>query len=218
MPQLNPFEANQGFDIIPSQECLLRFQNPGKTQDYNNQMDFRSALRAALVTVSRWETTPEQVKETVDNYEGSFGTNAMLWLGGHVEPYQYAGVLKGGFVEPQAGLAAPATVVTYLLPQGAEKVKQVNAPANSGENAERVKNAGGRGISGTVDPTRDYAYAPLFRVARGLAARYPGAKDPLFTDKSDDNCIVIDFRSLPSYTLNKEGYPTVEACDFVPGR
>lgn len=44
-PQLDPFTAGQGFDIIQSQSCLLRFQNP----DYNmvgSQSDFGQAILA----------------------------------------------------------------------------------------------------------------------------------------------------------------------------
>lgn len=93
-------------------------------------------------------------------------------------------------------------------------------------NCQQLSNAGGVGISGTVDPNVDYAYAPLFRVAVGLAARYP---DPLNTklfnqpsdeypwgssngafvtaDRADGSCVVIDFRTMPAYMMNIGEYP-----------
>ena len=105
-PQLDPFTAGQGFDIIQSQDCLLRFQNP----DYNmigSQSDFGQAIMActssvnyissfsrtqthksllARVTKATWATTQESYEETCNNYIGGFGSNSMLWLGGTAEP------------------------------------------------------------------------------------------------------------------------------------
>ena len=105
-PQLDPFTAGQGFDIIQSQDCLLRFQNP----DYNmigSQSDLSLAIMAckssvnyilsfnrsqahknllARVTQATWATTQESYEETCNNYNGGFGSNAMLWLGGAAEP------------------------------------------------------------------------------------------------------------------------------------
>lgn len=50
-PQLDPFTAGQGFDIIQSQNCLLRFQNP----DYNmlgSQSDLSQAIMACKSPVN----------------------------------------------------------------------------------------------------------------------------------------------------------------------
>ena len=106
VPQLDPFTAGQGFDIIQSQYCLLRFQNP----DYNmrgSQSDFGQAIRAckssvnyissftwtqahkevlARVTQPTWGTTKESYTDTCNNYNGGFGSNSMLWLGGAAQP------------------------------------------------------------------------------------------------------------------------------------
>lgn len=90
--------------------------------------------------------------------------------------------------------------------------------ADASDNCQRLQNAGGIGIAGTVDPNADYAYAPLFRVAVGLAARYPdprnvqlfqapspdypwGSSSGAFVtaDRADGSCVVIDFRSMPAY-------------------
>ena len=104
--QLDPFTAGQGFDIIQSQDCLLRFQNP----DYNmigSQGDLYQAIMAckssvsyissftrtqahksllARVTQATWATTQESYENTCNNYIGGFGSNAMLWLAGAAEP------------------------------------------------------------------------------------------------------------------------------------
>ena len=98
--------------------------------------------------------------------------------------------------------------------------------ADASDNCQRLQNAGGIGIAGTVDSNVDYAYAPLFRVAVGLAARYPdprnvqlfqapspdypwGSSSGAFVtaDRADGSCVVIDFRSMPAYMMNIEGYP-----------
>ena len=95
------------------------------------------------------------------------------------------------------------------------KVEITQSYANT--NCERMSYAGGIGITGTVDPQTDYAYAAAFLVAMGLAKRYP---DPLnqaqfvqpwevvnyagpFTlaERGDGNCVVIDFRTMPAYLL-----------------
>ncbi|KAI9850865.1 MAG: hypothetical protein M1838_004934 [Thelocarpon superellum] len=164
------------------------------------------------------------------NHYGGFGSNSMLRLSGTVEPYQYAGILNRGCVNPQAGLASPATVVSYLLPSGRNKVTLVRPGDSNGENVRRLQDAGGVGVDGTVDPAVDYAYAPLFRVALGLAARYPDSKDsmvfgdryglsgtngPFVTaDKADGSCVVIDFRNMPAYLLQIEGHPAAQVCEF----
>lgn len=225
VPQLDPFTAGQGFDIIQSQDCLLRFQNP----DYNmigSQSDLYQAIMASRVTKATWATTQDSYEETCNNYNGGFGSNAMLWLGGAAEPYQYAGVLLRSATNAQSGLQDAATVVNYLLPSGVGKITKVGPGADASDNCQRLQNAGGIGIAGTVDPNVDYAYAPLFRVAVGLAARYPdprnvqlfqapspdypwGSSSGAFVtaDRADGSCVVIDFRSMPAYMMNIEGYP-----------
>ena len=113
-----------------------------------------------------------------------------------------------------------------LLPSGVGKITMVGPGSNANDNCQRLMNAGGIGIAGTINPNVDYAYAPLFRVALGLAARYPDPRNVrLFQapspdylwdsaegafvtdDKADGSCVVIDFRSMPAYMIDKEGYP-----------
>ena len=84
--------------------------------------------------------------------------------------------------------------------------------------------AGGIGLSGNVDPAEDYAYTSILRVSLALAARFPDGRDrKLYEDeygpwhqtdgafvtaeKANGECVVIDYRNLPTYMLNREGYP-----------
>ena len=88
-----------------------------------------------------------------------------------------------------------------------------------------------------MDPDNDYAYAPMFRVALGLAARYPdpgnshlfgydsedgSANDPRYAsvwgrfvtaDTGSGDCVVIDFRDMPAYMTQTNNYENVEVCE-----
>ena len=112
-----------------------------------------------------------------------------------------------------------------VLPSGVGKVSVVNGDQSA--NCKQLQDGGGFGINRRVDPKKDYAYAPMFRVAIGLAARYNRyANTQLFSDKdddsynpwdsvygkfvtaerSDDECVVIDFRTMPNYMLHRDRY------------
>ena len=112
------------------------------------------------------------------------------------------------------------------MPSGVSKVKVVNG--DSSENCLHLRRAGGFGINGKVDPQEDYTYAPMFRVALGLAARYNRYKhtklfnkddwdrvyDKFVTaDKSNGDCAVVDFRTMLDYMVHVEGYYMAGVCD-----
>lgn len=116
---------------------------------------------------------------------------------------------------------------TKVLPSGVSKINTVTCGSNPDANCQQAMNAGIVGINGVVNPATDYAYAPLFRVALGLAARYRDPRDSrvfnerpfagvagqyVTADKEDGSCVVIDFRTMPTYFLDREGYPEAEVC------
>lgn len=102
-----------------------------------------------------------------------------------------------------------------VLPSGVNKVQRFAPTPN--ENRQRMANAGGIGITGTIDPNTDYAYALAFQVGMGLAKRYPNPRytpamitpnDAAIYDgpfalaaRLDGSCVVIDFSDLPPYLL-----------------
>lgn len=118
-----------------------------------------------------------------------------------------------------------------MLPSGVSKVTTVHPGRD--ENSKRLSDLGGVGLRGTVDPSEDYAYASVFQVSLALGERYPNPEfraffeaedqDPLYgrhrgafvaaekasKDGSPGDCVVIDYRKMPSYFRNVEGYPMV---------
>lgn len=102
-----------------------------------------------------------------------------------------------------------------VLPSGVAKVETVSSSQQP--NCIRMQNAGGIGISGTVDPQTDYAYSLAWPVAMALAKRYPSPQnqaamvDPAqvadyagpfaLAENGNGDCVVIDFRTMPAYLL-----------------
>jgi hypothetical protein len=103
-----------------------------------------------------------------------------------------------------------------------------------------AKAAGIVGLSGKVDPQKDYAYAFTARLAEGLKHRYPkdvadGAPIPapnplpgweefgpkfktgpwLKAERGDGECVVIDLRRLEKYFKDTSAQNYSEVCEYA---
>ncbi|KAL9618808.1 MAG: hypothetical protein Q9160_006531 [Pyrenula sp. 1 TL-2023] len=142
-----------------------------------------------------------------------------LWLTGGPDAYAHANVLSGGKDFSQIDDSTTSrTMVSWILPPAAKSIKKVTPTSNLQDgDVQAALAAGVVGLNGKLAKT-DVAYAPLHLVAIALAYRFndkaaagnlatqPQDKINLFypsgpwvaAEKEDANqCVVIDFRSIP---------------------
>lgn len=142
-----------------------------------------------------------------------------LWLPGGPEAYAHANVLSGGNGFTQIDDSTTSkTMVSWILPPAAKDIKKVTPTSNLQDgDVQAALEAGVVGLNGKL-ANKDVAYAPLHLVAIALAYRFndktaatdlagqPKDQIELFyptgpwvtAEREDPNqCVVIDFRSIP---------------------
>lgn len=141
-----------------------------------------------------------------------------LWLSGGPEVYAHANLLAGanGFQIDES--TSSKTTVSWILPLAAKSIKKVTPTSNLQDgDVQAALEAGVVGLNGKL-ANKDVAYAPLHFVAIALAYRFNDktaatnlAGQPrdqvnnfyptgpwVAAEREDPNqCVVIDFRSLP---------------------
>ncbi|RFU79753.1 hypothetical protein TARUN_2464 [Trichoderma arundinaceum] len=103
-------------DLAYLNGCYFRFQNP---------RDGQTPI-SARVTRLDWQTTPEDVSRTFNDFGNANEQNVQLFLKG-IGALGYANYVTPCGIIPQYGLNKDKTIVSVLLPTGVKKVEQVYA-------------------------------------------------------------------------------------------
>jgi hypothetical protein len=74
-----PTPEGHTWDIVPAEDCWARWQVIRPGQQPND----------ARVTKTVFDSTPDSVRATIDNYFNSHGTNDQLWLPMNTRSLQY---------------------------------------------------------------------------------------------------------------------------------
>lgn len=120
-----------------------------------------------------------------------------------------------------------------VLPSGVSKITTVESSGmEDGETSPRLQSVmavGIKGISGTVDPNNDYAYTTVGALAGGLCNRFQACNFPknlrwasdgpyVAATKGNGDCVVIDFRTVPSYMRYTNRQEDSPMCNWNPSR
>ncbi|KAI4236643.1 MAG: hypothetical protein L6R40_006085 [Gallowayella cf. fulva] len=198
-PQVTVVPPSGTIPVHNFNNCFVRFQNPndsGRVANTGNS-------DASCVTRLNWDTTPEGVAATINNFDNRGNSNNQLWLDACPFALQYAGILSRvdpafRAVIPQPDINTYNTVVSLILPSGVRKLEIVNAGGGllSRENERRT--VGIHGISGKLEPG-DYAYATVGDFRAAFADMWVrNEPDQWFIDAIDGelNCVKISLADV----------------------